>query len=152
MRYSHIQILSKIFKYISSTSALGQWQHTHSIKALAHSNKNKNNSSTKFQIQSTCCNQSQTQMLLNCSDRIVRLINVQTLSIVYEWSEPINRRPWTNCCFSMDGEVVITATVSSRSSSKYALYLWSSATGQLLDQLDSPGSNEVVSLSFHPLR
>lgn len=74
---------------------------------------------------------------MNGNDRIIRLYDTRTMTLLHEFMDVVNRLQWTACTFSSDGEHVITG-----SSRDHNLYMWNTALGNLIRILE--GTKEPV--------
>jgi len=68
----------------------------------------------------------------------------------FSFQDVVSRCKWASCDFSGDGEFVVGGC-NNDVGDKYELYLWNTATGNLIDQLTGPQIS-LYSLSWHPTR
>ena len=106
-------------------------------------------------------------LLINSADCSLRLYDVEELSQEFDkvssgdtedikpcfvFQDNISKAPWASCDFSGDGEYVVGGCNSyPRPGDNYKLFLFSTHTGELVDQLTGPVTS-LYSLSCHPTR
>lgn len=70
----------------------------------------------------------------------------------FVFQDLVSKAPWASCDFSGDGEYVVGGCNSyPQPGDNYQLFLWNTATGELIDQLTGPQVS-LYSLSCHPTR
>jgi WD40 repeat protein len=95
-------------------------------------------------------------ILLNCSDGALRLYSTQECIEGASWLKPkvfqdvVSKEPFVCCDFSGDGEYIVGGCNGVRDD-KYELYLWSAATGALMDRLTGAPVS-LYSVAWHPTR
>ena len=78
--------------------------------------------------------------------------NTDDIEPCFSFQDNITKCPWASCDFSGDGEYVIGGCNSyPQPGDNYKIFLWSTHTGELADQLTGPVSS-LYSLSCHPTR
>lgn len=103
-------------------------------------------------------------LLINSADCSLRLYSIEELTEAFDkdstddiepcfsFQDNITKCPWASCDFSGDGEYVIGGCNSyPQPGDNYKIFLWSTHTGELADQLTGPVSS-LYSLSCHPTR
>ena len=103
-------------------------------------------------------------LLINSADCSLRLYSIEELTGAFDkdctddiepcfsFQDNITKCPWASCDFSGDGEYVIGGCNSyPQPGDNYKIFLWSTHTGELADQLTGPVSS-LYSLSCHPTR
>ena len=103
-------------------------------------------------------------LLINSADCSLRLYSIEDLTGAFDkdstddiepcfsFQDNITKCPWASCDFSGDGEYVIGGCNSyPQPGDNYKIFLWSTHTGELADQLTGPVSS-LYSLSCHPTR
>ena len=106
-------------------------------------------------------------LLINSADCSLRLYDVEELSQEFDkvssgdtedikpcfvFQDNISKAPWASCDFSGDGEYVVGGCNSyPQPGDNYKLFLFSTHTGELVDQLTGPVTS-LYSLSCHPTR
>eukprot|EP00985_Skeletonema_marinoi_P011567 scaffold5501_cov142-Skeletonema_marinoi.AAC.1 len=70
----------------------------------------------------------------------------------FVFQDTLSRSPWASADFSADGEYVVGGCNSyPQPGDNYNLFMWSTTTGELVDQLKGPHAS-LYSLSCHPTR
>ena len=102
-------------------------------------------------------------MLLNSADCALRLYDMEEISKHVEESDAVNipprlvfqdtlsKSPWASADFSADGEYIVGGCNSQPPGDNYNLFMWSTSSGELVDQLKGPQSS-LYCLSCHPTR
>ncbi|KAJ3299433.1 Retinoblastoma-binding protein 5 [Borealophlyctis nickersoniae] len=91
-------------------------------------------------------------VVVNAADRVIRVLSVKdedgTIELVAEhkFQDSVDRNPWAQCCFSVDGEYVIGAAKHTHN-----IYIWDKGSGNLVKMLEGPREG-LVDLAWHPQR
>jgi COMPASS component SWD1 len=85
--------------------------------------------------------------LVNSTDRIIRLFDVESLAPIREFQDIVNKMQWKKCCFSVNGEYIIGGSAQK---SSHNIYIWNSH-GHLVKCLEGPKEG-IMDLEWHPLR
>ncbi len=75
------------------------------------------------------------RLLVNCADRVIRILDVREGKQLGEFQDPVNRTQWKTCCFSTDGDYMIAGSVQK---AQHDIYIWNTAFGQLQKILVGP--------------
>lgn len=94
-------------------------------------------------------------MVVNSSDRVIRLIRVPDLnSLEEEWDfevehkfqDVVNRLQWNSVTISPSGDYVLATTYESA----HDIYMWETSMGSLVKIYEGP-KEELVDVEFHPM-
>eukprot|EP01098_Paradermamoeba_levis_P009978 TRINITY_DN4183_c0_g1_i1.p1 TRINITY_DN4183_c0_g1~~TRINITY_DN4183_c0_g1_i1.p1 ORF type:complete len:117 (-),score=11.08 TRINITY_DN4183_c0_g1_i1:38-388(-) len=88
------------------------------------------------------------RLLVNCSDRVVRLFDAQNFSLKSELEDVVNKIQWRKACFSSDNEYVIGASAQS---AEHKIYIWNREFSGLVKILEGP-KDGIMDLQWHPIR
>lgn len=99
-------------------------------------------------IKSLVFSKDQRQMLVNCTDKIIRLYNLSDFSLVHEMTDVVNKLQWKRCIFSSDGEYIIGGSAQKH---EHKIYIWNRQYGQLFKFLEGPKEG-ILDLIWHPTR
>ncbi|KAJ3396829.1 chromatin binding protein [Lobulomyces angularis] len=99
--------------------------------------------------QSNCGN----YLLINCSDRILRLLSVggdsgELVENLVKYMDSVERCQWMGCDFSSSGDYVIGAAAQKNS---HKIYIWDMQMGNLVKMLQGP-MESILDLAWHPCR
>ena len=95
-------------------------------------------------------------IVLNCSDRVIRSLNLPDLSaaildtdklylpIEHKFSDVVNRLSWNHVAFSSSSDYVVASTYNN-----HDIYIWERQHGSLVKILEGP-KEEMGSVEWHP--
>eukprot|EP01133_Synstelium_polycarpum_P013886 gene13886-16380_t len=83
----------------------------------------------------------QKYMLINSTDKIIRVVSLDTYQIIRDFQDSVNRNPWKKCCFSNNSEYVVGGI---QHKSLHTIFIWSVAGG-LVKDLEGPKEVTVSS-------
>ncbi|KAI9824167.1 MAG: chromatin binding protein [Phylliscum demangeonii] len=98
------------------------------------------------------------EMVLNCSDRIIRTLHMPDLSdpglnpdnitieVEHKFQDVVNRLSWNHVSFSSTGEYVMASTYMN-----HDIYVWERRQGSLVKILEGP-KEELGVVEWHPYR
>ncbi|KAF2077311.1 hypothetical protein CYY_001377 [Polysphondylium violaceum] len=86
------------------------------------------------------------QMLINSSDKIIRLYSLDTFQQIREYQDSVNRVQWKKCCFSTNNEYVVCGM---QHKSIHSIFIWSTS-GVLVKDLEGPKEG-LLDVIWHPL-
>jgi len=86
-------------------------------------------------------------LLVNSSDRTIRVMQADSFNVVHEFTDTIERAQWSVCSFSGNSEFVFAAPAGRRSQ---VMHVWSRHFGTLLCSMDQPGE-PVKYVDYHPI-
>jgi COMPASS component SWD1 len=96
-------------------------------------------------------------MVLNSSDRVVRLVSIPDLTrsppsdwefeTVHKFQDVVNRLQWNSVAISSSGEYILATTYESA----HDIYMWETSMGSLVKIYEGP-KEELVEIEFHPTK
>lgn len=101
-------------------------------------------------------------IVLNCSDRVIRSLNLPDLSTVetdkihleveHKFSDVVNRLSWNHVSLSSDSSYIVASTYNN-----HDIYIWETTHGSLVKILEAPAGaaiakEEMGSVEWHPTK
>lgn len=95
-------------------------------------------------------------MVINSSDRVVRLLSIPDFSrsqsewefeVVHKFQDVVNRLQWNSVAISSSGEYILATTYESA----HDIYMWETSMGSLVKIYEGP-KEELVEIEFHPTK
>mmetsp|Transcript_12889 Transcript_12889/g.21066 ORF Transcript_12889/g.21066 Transcript_12889/m.21066 type:complete len:451 (+) Transcript_12889:28-1380(+) len=87
-------------------------------------------------------------LLVNSSDRVIRVFNVDSCELLREFQDYVNRMQWKKCCFGGDSDYIIGGSAQK---AEHNIYIWNKTFGQLVKILEGPKEG-IMDLVWHPCR
>lgn len=85
-------------------------------------------------------------LLCQNGERLLRVLDSGSLSVLREFQDVVNRIVWSSACLSGHSDYVVAS-----SKSKHHIYIWNRVYGRLVTMLDCPQPS-IVQLCWHPVR
>lgn len=111
---------------------------------------------TNSNIKTLILSSSGHSMVVNSSDRVIRLLRVPTLTdtdpaewefeLEHKFQDVVNRLQWNSVTVSPSGEYVLATTYESA----HDIYMWETSMGSLVKIYEGP-KEELVDIEFHPV-
>jgi len=86
-------------------------------------------------LRSLSVSKDEKQLLVNCSDKVIRLYDLKDFSLCFELSDPINKFHWRKAVFTPDGDHVVGASSWKH---EHKIYIWQRMFGNLVKILEGP--------------
>ncbi|EGG19526.1 WD-40 repeat-containing protein [Cavenderia fasciculata] len=86
-------------------------------------------------------------MLVNATDKVIRLYSLEAFAVVREYHDSVNRAQWKKCCFSNNSEYLVAGM---QHKSMHSIFCWS-VSGGLVKDLEGPKEGFQF-ICWHPLR
>ncbi|XP_049851817.1 retinoblastoma-binding-like protein E [Schistocerca gregaria] len=102
-------------------------------------------------IKSLVFSKDKRRVLLNCSDRIIRVWDVATHTQLFELTDAVSKLQWKAVCFTSDGEYIVGGSALKR---EHKIYIWTNplnGSGTIWRLLEGPKEG-VLDLVWHPVQ
>ncbi|OZJ03135.1 hypothetical protein BZG36_03866 [Bifiguratus adelaidae] len=103
-------------------------------------------------IKQLCFDRKGRDLLVNASDRIIRVFSLESQEafpeLTHKFQDLVNRLQWTSACFSADGDFVIAGSAHR---AEHNIYIWDKVVGNLVKILEGP-KEQLDDLAWHPIR
>lgn len=86
-------------------------------------------------IRQLVLNHKSTFILANCSDRKIRLYQLDLMECTRSFVDPVKKNMWKSCCFSNDSDFVVAGSADK---AEHHIYIWDRAHGNLVKNIEGP--------------